>query len=55
MLLIIAVGTCAQTPFEKVMTEKITKLTQANTSEDFTAVANDFARIGVKEKTQWLP
>ena len=50
-----AVSTFAQTTFDKVMTEKIGKLDQSKTPEDFTALANDFARIGDKEKTQWLP
>lgn len=54
-LLLIAVSTFAQTPFEKAMTEKMAKLDQSKTPEDFTALSNDFARIGDKEKTQWLP
>lgn len=54
-LLMIAVSTFAQTSFEKVMTEKISKIAQAKTSEDLTALSNDFLRIGDKEKTQWLP
>ncbi len=45
----------SQTAYEKVMTEKITKISQTKTSEEFTALANDFVRIGEKEKTQWLP
>ena len=54
-LLFIAVSTYAQTNFEKAVTDKISKMEQAKTPEDFTAVSNDFARIGDKEKTQWLP
>ena len=54
-LLIISAGAFSQTPFEKAMTEKITKLEQTKTPEDFTALSNDFTRIGDKEKTQWLP
>lgn len=50
-----AVSTYAQTNFEKAVTDKISKMEQAKTPEDFTAVSNDFARIGDKEKTQWLP
>ena len=55
MLLFATVGIFAQTTFDKVMTEKIAKIDQAKTPEDFTALSNDFARIGDKEKTQWLP
>lgn len=55
MLFLITASTYAQTPFDKAMTEKISKTAQAKTAEDFTAVANDFIRIGDKEKTQWLP
>jgi hypothetical protein len=54
-LLFAAVLIFAQSPFEKAMTEKISKIEQSKTPEDFTALANDFTRIGEKEKTQWLP
>ncbi len=54
-LLVISVSAFAQTAFEKAMTEKIGKLEQSKTPEDFTASSNDFARIGDKEKTNWLP
>lgn len=54
-LLMIAVSSFAQTSFEKVMNEKISKIATAQTTEDLTAVSNDFVRIGDKEKTQWLP
>lgn len=54
-LLFMAVSTYAQSNFEKAVTDKISKMEQAKTPEDFTAVSNDFARIGDKEKTQWLP
>ncbi len=54
-LLVISVSAFAQTAFEKVMTEKMSKMDQAKTPEDFTALSNDFVRIGDKEKTQWLP
>lgn len=50
-----AVSTYAQTNFEKAVTDKISKMEQAKTPEDFTAVSNDFSRIGDKEKTQWQP
>ena len=54
-LLMIAVSSFAQTSFEKVMNEKISKIAAAQTTEDLTALSNDFVRIGDKEKTQWLP
>lgn len=50
-----AVSTYAQSNFEKAVTDKISKMEQAKTPEDFTAVSNDFTRIGDKEKTQWQP
>lgn len=55
MLFLISVSIFAQTPFDKVMTEKIAKIEQCKNPEDFTALSNDFVRIGDKEKTQWLP
>ena len=55
MLLLATVNIFAQTTFDKVMTEKITQIDQLKTPEDFTALSNDFTRIGDKEKTQWLP
>lgn len=45
----------AQTTFEKAMTEKIAKVQDHKTPDEFTALANDFDRIGTKENTQWLP
>ena len=54
-LLLTTVNAYAQSNFEKAVTDKISKMEQAKTPEDFTAVSNDFARIGDKEKTQWLP
>lgn len=55
MLLSATASIFAQTTFDKVMTEKIAKIDQSKTPEDFTALSNDFTRIGDKEKTQWLP
>ena len=55
MLLLATVNIFAQTTFDKVMTEKITQIDQLKTPEDFTALSNDFTRIGDQEKTQWLP
>jgi len=45
----------AQTAYDKAMTEKIGKMMDHKTPEEFTAMANDFDRIGTKENTQWLP
>lgn len=53
--LMMSIFTFAQTTFEKVMAEKTSKISQCKTPEDFTALSNDFTRIGDKEKTQWLP
>ena len=60
LLLSIALGllslnTAAQTTYEKVMTEKITKIETCKTAEEFNALANDFQRISVKETDKWLP
>lgn len=53
--LLFGINAFAQTAYEKAMTEKITQVEQHKTPEEFTALANDFKRIGDKEKTQWLP
>ena len=45
----------AQTAYEKAMTEKISKVETAKTADEFTALTNDFDRIGTKENSQWLP
>lgn len=55
MLLLATASIFAQTTFDKIMTEKIAKIDQSKTLDDFTALSNDFTRIGDKEKTQWLP
>ena len=55
MLLLATASIFAQTTFDKIMTEKIAKIDQSKTPEDFTALSNDFTRIGDKEKTKWLP
>lgn len=54
-LVLSGVFAMAQTPFEKTMTEKIAKIDQTKTPDEFVALSNDFVRIGDKEKTQWLP
>lgn len=45
----------AQSKYEQVMAETIAKLHQAKTSDDYTVLANDFARIANKETDAWLP
>ena len=60
LLLSIALGllslnAAAQTTYEKVMTEKITKIETCKTAEEFNALANDFQRISLKETDKWLP
>ncbi|SDI67034.1 hypothetical protein [Chryseobacterium jejuense] len=45
----------AQTDYEKIMSEKITKIESCKTPEDFQTLSNDFQRIGSKESSQWLP
>jgi sulfur relay (sulfurtransferase) complex TusBCD TusD component (DsrE family) len=60
LLLSIALGllslnAAAQTTYEKVMTEKNTKIETCKTAEEFNALANDFQRISVKETDKWLP
>jgi len=54
-LSLIGFTTFAQTAFEKTMTEKIAKVEDHKTTEEFTALANDFDRIATKESTNWLP
>lgn len=45
----------AQSNYEKIMTEKISKLETCKTPEDFQTLANDFQRIADKEKGKWQP
>lgn len=45
----------SQTAYEKIMTEKVAQVEDHKTPEEFTALANDFDRIGTKESKQWLP
>ncbi|MGZ5211754.1 MAG: hypothetical protein ACXWB6_05745 [Kaistella sp.] len=52
--LLISTAAFSQTAYEKAMTTKIAHLKQQKTADEFTALANDFKRIGDKEKTQWL-
>lgn len=55
IFLLFGINAFAQTAYEKAMTEKIAQVEQHKTPDEFTALANDFKRIGDKEKTQWLP
>ncbi|MDH6251629.1 hypothetical protein M2347_001356 [Chryseobacterium sp. H1D6B] len=45
----------AQTDYEKAMTEKIAKIENCKTAEDFQVLANDFQRIAGKDESKWLP
>ncbi|WP_304344542.1 hypothetical protein [Chryseobacterium koreense] len=54
-VLFIGVTAFAQTAYEKAMSEKVAKVESHLSADDFTALSNDFTRIGDKEKTQWLP
>ncbi len=45
----------AQTVYEKTMLEKINQVEKHLSPEEYTTLANQFVRIGEKEKTQWLP
>jgi len=51
----VSVITFAQANYEKIMTEKIAKIETCKSAEDFQNLANDFQRIGDKEKGKWLP
>ena len=55
LFLFVGITVIAQTSFEKAMTEKVAQVERQKTADEFTALANDFKRIGDKEKTQWLP
>ncbi|RRQ46976.1 hypothetical protein [Chryseobacterium sp. SC28] len=54
-LTLLSFSAFAQTAYEKVMTEKIAKIQDHKSPEEFTALANDFDRIGTKEPAEWLP
>ncbi len=48
--------TFAQTAYEKAMMPKVKTIEMPKPNpDDYTAQANDFARIGDKEKTLWQP
>ena len=55
MCLMTGIIAFSQTAYDKVLTEKIASIEKHQTADEFTALANDFKRIGNKEKTQWLP
>lgn len=54
-LSLISLTTFAQTAYEKAMTEKIAKIKNCKTADDFHALSNDFVRIAKKDKGKWLP
>ena len=55
LMLSISFTAFAQTAYEKAMAEKVAKIEEQKSPEEFSALANDFDRIGTKEKSQWLP
>ena len=55
MCLMTGIIAFSQTAYDKVMTEKFASIEKHQAADEFTALANDFKRIGDKEKTQWLP
>ena len=56
VLCMLAIGTFAQSDkFQKSMQTNIALMDSAKTTQDLTAVAATFERIGDAEKTQWLP
>jgi len=52
---LLSVAAFAQSAYEKAMTEKIAKVENHNSTDEFTSLANDFDRIGTKEIKEWLP
>ncbi|QIG90019.1 hypothetical protein G6R40_10260 [Chryseobacterium sp. POL2] len=55
ILLFVSFTAFAQSAYDKIMAEKISKIETHMTTDDFTALANDFDRIGTKEVKQWQP
>lgn len=45
----------AQSGYEKIMAEKISKIETSKSPEEFQSLANDFQRIADKEKDKWQP
>ncbi|REC40213.1 MULTISPECIES: hypothetical protein [Chryseobacterium] len=45
----------AQSAYETAMKDKITKLENCKSVDEFQTLANDFDRIGKKETKEWLP
>ena len=54
VLLITTLG-FSQSKYETAMREKIDKVEQHLSADDFQKLSNDFTRIGDAEKTQWQP
>ncbi len=44
LFLFVGITVIAQTSFEKAMTEKVAQVEQQKTSDEFTALANDFKK-----------
>lgn len=55
ILLFVSFTAFAQSAYDKIMAEKISKIETHMTTDDFAALANDFDRIGTKEVKQWQP
>lgn len=55
LLLVLSLHVSAQTGYETAMNTKITQVESHLSPDQFSALSNDFKRIGEKEKTQWLP
>lgn len=45
----------AQNKYESAMTEKVSKIENHLSTEEFQTLSNDFTRIATAEKTHWLP
>ncbi len=54
-LVLISVLSFAQTGYEKVMKEKIGRIENMKSAENFQVLANDFHRIAEKEQNRWQP
>lgn len=54
-LSLISLTAFAQTDYEKIMSDKIAKIENCKSLDEFQTLANDFDRIGKKETKEWLP
>lgn len=55
IVFLIGAAASAQTNYEKVMLQKIESITTVKAIDGYIALANDFQRIGDKEKDKWQP